>query len=83
MLIVFDYCLYESESGRQTEELLVSSYTSVYICLYLNFAFSKTKMFKLLFILLVIKQLLGNLTLDVNIYSAKVSIIWLGEAKWW
>ena len=75
MLIVFDYCLYESESGRQTEELLVSSYTSVYICLYLNFAFSKTKMFKLLFILLVIKQLLGNLTLDVNIYSAKVSII--------
>ena len=76
MLIVFDYCLYESESGRQTlEELLVSSYTSVYICLYLNFAFSKTKMFKLLFILFVIKQLLGNLTLDVNIYSAKVSII--------
>ena len=37
----------------------------------LNFAFSKIKMLKLLFILFVIKQLLGNLTSDVNTYSAK------------
>ena len=58
MLIVFDYCLYESESGRIIDVILY-----VYICLYLNFAFSKTKMFKLLFILFVIKQLLGNLIL--------------------
>ena len=41
-------------------------------------------MFKLLFILFVIiKQLLGNLTSDIDIYSAKLSIIRLGKAKWW
>ena len=49
----------------------------------LNFVFSKIKMFKLLFILFVIKQLLGNLTSDIDIYSAKLSIIQLGKAKWW
>ena len=40
-------------------------------------------MLKLLFVLFVIKQLLGNLTLDIEIYSAKLSIIWLGKAKWY
>ena len=49
----------------------------------LNFVFSKIKMFKLLFILFVIKQLLGNLTSDIDIYSAKLSIIRLGKAEWW
>ena len=62
-------------------------YTS-YVCLLrfllaLNFVFSKIKMFKLLFILFVIKQLLGNLTPDIDIYSAELSIIRLGKAKWW
>ena len=65
------------------EELLALSYMFVYVCLHLNFVFSKTKMFKLLFILFVIKQLLGNLTLDIDIYSAKVSIVLLGREKWW
>ena len=49
-------------------------YTSSYMFAYLlalNFAFSKIKMLKFLFILFVIKQLLGNLTSDVNTYSAK------------
>ena len=47
------------------------SYMYVIFCLFtsfllaLNFAFSKIKMFKLLFILFVIKQLLGNLTSDI------------------
>ena len=40
-------------------------------------------MFKLLFILFVIKQLLGNLTSDIDTYSAKLSIIRLGKAEWW
>ena len=40
-------------------------------------------MFKLLFILFVIKQLLGNLTSDTDIYSAKLIIIQLVKAKWW
>ena len=40
-------------------------------------------MLKLLFILFVIKQLLGNLTSDIDIYSAKLSIIRLGKAKLW
>ena len=65
------------------EELLVSFYIFVYVCLYLNLVFNETKMLKLLFILFVIKQLLGNLRLDIDIYSAKVSIIQLGRAKWW
>ena len=47
----------------------------------LNFAFSKIKMFKLLFILFVIKQVLSNLTSDVNTYSAKLSITWLGKVS--
>ena len=50
----------------------------------LNFVFSKTKMLKLLFILLVvIKQSLANLTSDINIYSAKLSIIELEKGKRW
>ena len=49
----------------------------------LNFVFSKIEMFKLLFIWFVIKQLLGNLTSDINIYSVKLSIILLGKDKWW
>ena len=65
------------------EELLASSYMFVYVCLYLNFVFTKIKMFKLVFISCVIKQLLGNLTLYIDIYSANVSIIRLGKAKWW
>ena len=47
----------------------------------LNFVFSKIEMFKLLFILFVIKQLLGNLTSDIDIYSAKLSIIRLGGIR--
>ena len=65
MLIVFDHCLQESEAGGQT---LWKSYYHItcLICLFnsfklaLSFAFSKTKMFKVLFILFVMKQLLGN-----------------------
>ena len=63
------------------------SYMYVIFCLFtsfllaLNFAFSKIKMFKLLFILFVIKQLLGNLTSDIDIYSAKLSIIRLGGIR--
>ena len=68
--------------------LLTSSYIYTSSCMFvyllaLNFVFSKIKMFKLLFILFVIKQLLGNLTSDIDIYSAKLSIIRLGKAKWW
>ena len=36
----------------------------------LNFVFRKIKMFKLLFILFVIKQLLVNLKSDIDTYSA-------------
>ena len=63
-------------------------YISHLICLFtsflqaLNFVFSKIKMFKLLFILFVIKQLLSNLTSDIDTYSAKLSIFRLGKAKW-
>ena len=67
MLIVFDHCLQESEAGGQT---LWKSYYHItcLICLFnsfklaLSFVFSKTKMFKLLFILFVMRQLLGNVT---------------------
>ena len=38
-------------------------------------------MLKLLFILFVIKQLLGNVTSDIGIYSAKQSTIRQGEGK--
>ena len=60
-------------------------YLILYVCLLrfllaLNFVFSKIKMFKLLFILFVINQLLG-IYLDIDIYSAKLSIIQLGKAK--
>ena len=59
---------------------LICFFTS--FLLVLNFVFSKIKMFKLLFMLSVIKQLLGNLTSDIDIYSAKLSIIRLVKAKW-
>ena len=59
---------------------LICLFTSFLLAL--NFVFSKIEMFKLLFILFVIKQLLGNLTSDIDIYSAKLSIIRLGKAKW-
>ena len=49
----------------------------------LNFVFSKNNMFKLLFILFVIKQLLGNVTSSgIDIYLAKRSIIRRGKAEW-
>ena len=72
--------------------LILYRYLILYVCLllfllalnFLNFfRFIKIKIFKHLFILFVIKQLLGNLTLDIDIYSAKLSIIGLGKAKWW
>ena len=59
---------------------LICLFTSFLLAL--NFVFSKIKMFKLLFILFVIKQLLGNLTSDIDIYSAKLGIIRLGKGKW-
>ena len=67
------------------KELL--EYTSSHICLLrfllaLNFIFSKTNMFKLLFILFVIKQLLDNKTSGINIYSTRQSIIRRGKAEW-
>ena len=68
--------------------LILYKYLILYVWLLrfllaLNFVFSKTKMLKLLFILLVIKQLLANLTSDINIYSAKLSIIRLEKGKRW
>ena len=64
MLIVFDQCLQESKSGGQT---LWKNYWHIphligliYFLLALNFVFSKTKMFKLLFILFVINQITGQ-----------------------
>ena len=69
--------------------LFASSYINTsYVCLLrfllaLNFVFSKTNMLNLLLILFVIKQLLGSLISDIDIYAAKLSIIRLGKAKWW
>ena len=57
---------------------LICLFTSFLLAL--NFVFSKIKMFKLLFILFVINQLLG-IYLDIDIYSVKLSIIRLGKAK--
>ena len=67
------------------EELV--AYISSHVCLIrfllaLNFVFSKTKMFKLLCILFVIKQLLGHVTSGIDIYSAKQSIIQRRKAEW-
>ena len=67
---------------------IIGTYLISYICLIsfllaLNFVFSKTRMFKPLFILFVIKQLLGNVTLGIDIYSDKQSIIRWGKAEWW
>ena len=67
---------------------IIGIYLLSYVCLFrfllaLDFVFSKNNMFKLLFILFVIKQLLGNVTSGIDIYSAKQSIIWRGKAEWW
>ena len=48
---------------------LICLFTSFLLAL--NFVFSKIKMFKLLFTLFVIKQLLGNLTLDIEYYPTR------------
>ena len=68
------------------EELL--AYTSSHVCfirflLALNLVSSKNRVFMLLFIILVIKQLLCNVTSSINIYSAKQSIIQWGKAEMW
>ena len=39
-------------------------------------------MFKLLFILFVVKQLMDKVTSDINIYSIKPGIIRPGKAYW-
>ena len=66
---------------------IIDLYLISYVCFYrfllaLNFDFSKTKMFKLLFILFVIKKLLGNETSGINIFSATQSIIRRGKTEW-
>ena len=68
-------------------DLILYIYLILYVCLLrfsqaLNFVFSKIKMFKVLFIIFVTKQLLGNLISDIATYSSKLSIIRLGKAKW-
>ena len=66
-----------TESGGQT---LWRSYwytphliyvSSLRFLLALNFVFSKTKMFNFLFILFVIKQLLGKVASNIDIYTAQ------------
>ena len=69
--------------GRISGIYLISFVCLLPFLLALTFAFSKTKMLKLLFFLLVIKQLLGHSTLDIDIYLAKQSVIQLGKAEWW
>ena len=66
LIFVFFYILLASSFIYITH--LICLFTS--FLLILNFIFSKIKMLKLLFILFVIKQLLGNLTSDIGIYSA-------------
>ena len=67
---------------------IIGIYLLSYVCLFrfllaLDFVFSKNNMFKLLFILFVIKQLLGNVTSSgIDIYLAKQSIIRRGKAEW-
>ena len=66
---------------------IIGIYLNSYVCLIrlllaLNFIFSKTKMLKPLFILFI-KQLLGNVTSDIDIYSARQSIIQRVKAEWW
>ena len=61
MLIVFDHCLQELESGGQTlqKNYLIPHLTHLfnYFFLVLNFVFSKTKMFKLLVVITLIETL--------------------------
>ena len=68
---------------------IIGIYLISYICLIrfllaLNFVFSKTNIFKLLFIIFAIKQLLGNAQLSgTDISSAKQSTTLRGKAEWW
>ena len=87
-ILIYIY-LHRRSYRNGCEILYIYIYILHLICLFtsfllaLNFVFSKIKMFKLLFILFVIiKQLLGNLTSDIDIYSAKLGIIRLGKGKW-
>ena len=67
---------------------IIGIYLLSYVCLIrfllaLNFVFSKNKMFKVLFILFVITQLLRNVTSSgIDIYLAKQRIIRQGKAEW-
>ena len=68
-------------------ERIIDIYLTSHVCLIcfllaLNFVFIKTKIIKLLLIIVAIKQLVGNITPGINIYSAKQSIIWQGKAEW-
>ena len=68
------------------EELLAYTSSHVFLIrflLALNLVSSKNKVLMLLFIILVIKQLLGNVTSGIDIYSAKQSIIQWGKAEMW
>ena len=70
--------------GRISGIYLISYICLIRFLLVLNFVFSKTNIFKLLFIIFVIKQLLSNAQLSgTNIYSAKQSITLQGKAEWW
>ena len=87
MLIVFDHCLQESESGGQILRKnyqhiphLIHLFNSVLLAL--NFVSSKTKIIKLLLMLFVIKQLFGNATSGTDIYSDKQSIIRREKDEW-
>ena len=61
MLIVLDHCLQELESGGQTLQkiYLITHLIHLlnYFLLVLNFVFSKTKMFKLLVVIILIETL--------------------------
>ena len=81
-LFMYAYILYVYFYISYWSHLIYIPVFPLRFLLELNFVFSKIKMFKLLFILFVIKQLLGNLTSDIDIYSAKLSIIPLGKGKW-
>ena len=75
MLMVFDHCILDSKPGGQTpwgnDWQILHHPSLLSFLLALNCVFSKTKMFKVLFVLFVIKQLLGNITSDINIQPSK------------
>lgn len=56
-------------------QLAGSPYRIARFSLVTNITFSKIKMFKILFILFVTKQLLDKVTSDIDIYSVNPSII--------